>query len=149
MNNWNNMSFIPNNPMIDTMNQNRMGFNNSYMPAPRYELIKVNGEAGARNFKMAPNSATLLLDETAPIVWLVQTDGSGLITPTPFDIVVHQPPKEIDINNLAARVAELEERLNEQSNTFSSKQSKKQRQRNDQSYESTNDSTNQRNNESN
>lgn len=144
MNNWNNMNFMPNNPMIDTMNQNRMGFNNQYVAqmAPRYELIKVNGEAGAKNFKMAPNSATLLLDETAPIVWLVQTDGSGLLTPTPFDIVVHQQPPQIDINNLAARVAQLEERLNDQSNTITNKQSKKQRQRTEQPVESTSDATN-------
>lgn len=147
MNGWNNMNFMPNNPMIDTMNQNRMGFNNQYMNqmAPRYELIKVNGEAGAKNFKMAPNSATLLLDETAPIVWLVQTDGSGLLTPTPFDIIAHQQPPQIDINNLAERVAQLEERLNDQSNTFTTKQSKKQRQH----AESTNDTAGQRNNEPN
>lgn len=133
---------MPGNPMIDTMNQNRMNYNNQYMTqmAPRYELIKVNGEAGAKNFKMAPNSATLLLDTTAPIVWLVQTDGSGLLTPTPFDIVAHQTPQPIDINNLAARVAQLEERLNDQSNSFTNKQSKKQRQRNEQPAETTSDS---------
>lgn len=149
MNGWNNMNFMPNNPMIDTMNQNRMNYNNPYMPAPHYELVKVNGEAGAKNFKMAPNSAALLLDETAPIVWLVQTDGSGLLTPTPFDIFVHQQQPQIDINNLAARVAQLEERLNDQSNTISNKQSKKQRQRNDQPVESTSDTTNKRSNEPN
>ena len=133
MNYMNTMNFMPNNPMIDTMNQNRMNYNNPYMPALHYELVKVNGEAGAKNFKMAPNSAALLLDETAPIVWLVQTDGSGLLTPTPFDIIAHQQPQQIDINNLALRVAQLEERLNDQSNSFSGKQSKKQRQqRNDQ-----------------
>ena len=143
MNYMNTMNFMPNNPMIDTMNQNRMNYNNPYMPAPHYELVKVNGEAGAKNFKMAPNSAALLLDETAPIVWLVQTDGSGLLTPTPFDIIAHQQPQQIDINNLALRVAQLEERLNDQSNSFSGKQSKKQRQqRNDQPIESTSDSAN-------
>ena len=143
MNYMNTMNFMPNNPMIDTMNQNRMNYNNPYMPAPHYELVKVNGEAGAKNFKMAPNSAALLLDETAPIVWLVQTDGSGLLTPTPFDIIAHQQPQQIDINNLALRVAQLEERLNDQSNSFSCKQSKKQRQqRNEQSTESSSDSAN-------
>ena len=29
--------------------------------APRYEIIKVNGEAGARNFRMAANSSALFL----------------------------------------------------------------------------------------
>lgn len=136
MNTWN-----PSNPMFDAMAQNRFGYN--YMPAPRYEIVKVNGEAGARNFRMAPNSAALLLDETAPIVWLVQTDGSGLLTPTPFDIVPHQTPQQVDITNLATRVAQLEEKINNaQSNTFTNKQSKKQRQQRADAIESASDSEN-------
>ena len=43
--------------------------------APRYEVIQVNGENGARAFAMAPNSSALLMDATAPIVWLCTTDG--------------------------------------------------------------------------
>ena len=61
--------------------------------APRYEVIKVNGEAGARNFRMGPNSNALLLDNTAAIVWYAQTDGTGYLTVTPFDITPHQTPK--------------------------------------------------------
>jgi len=38
--------------------------------APHYDIIQVNGEAGARNFRMAPNSTALLLDKTASIIWL-------------------------------------------------------------------------------
>lgn len=44
--------------------------------APRYEVIQVNGENGARAFAMAPNSSALLMDATAPIVWLCTTDGA-------------------------------------------------------------------------
>lgn len=147
MNNWNNMNFMSGNPMIDTMNQNRANFSNPYMPAPRYELIKVNGEGGARNFRMAPNSQALLLDETAAIVWHAQTDGTGYLTVTPYDIMPHQQIPPVDINNLAARVAQLEEIINNgKSNSFTSKQSKKQRQR--ANNESSGDSTNQGDNES-
>ena len=58
-------------------------------PAPHYDIITVNGEAGAKNFKMAPNSKAALIDETAPIIWLAQTDGTGYLTVTPYDIVPH------------------------------------------------------------
>lgn len=46
--------------------------------APRYEVIQVNGENGARAFAMAPNSSALLMDATAPIVWLCTTDGVAI-----------------------------------------------------------------------
>jgi len=38
---------------------------------PHYELIKVNGEESAKNFRMGPNSDVLLLDEANPIVYHV------------------------------------------------------------------------------
>ena len=125
-------------------NNNMYNLNANYMPpAPQYELIKVNGEAGARNFRMAPNSQALLLDETAAIVWLAQTDGTGYLTVTPYDIFPHQQMPPVDINNLAMRVSQLEEKINNaQSNTISNKQSKKQRQQHADTNESTSDSTN-------
>lgn len=122
-----------NNPL--TTNFNSMGRmanmahqNSAYLPpAPRYEVIRVNGEAGARNFRMAPNSNALLLDETAAILWFAQTDGTGYLTVTPYDLMPHQQAQPVDINNLAARVTQLEEMINaRQSNSFSNKQSKKQ-----------------------
>lgn len=106
-------------------------FRPSYsMNMPRFEVIKVNGKAGAENFRMAPNSSALLLDNTAPIVWYVQTDGAGYLTAAPFDITPHQTPKPVDMNDLSARVTKLEELIAnvQQSNTGTTKQSKKQRQ---------------------
>lgn len=142
MENWN----IGNNMGMGMMGRQYNSFVPSQYnpPAPHYEIIKVNGEAGARNFRMGPNSSALLLDETAAIVWLAQTDGTGYLTVTPFDLAPHQAAPQIDLNNLVARVSALEELINanNQSNTFSNKQSKKQRQRNDQSVESASDATN-------
>ena len=106
--------------------------------APRYEVIKVNGQAGAKNFRMGPNSSMLLLDETAPIVWYVQTDGTGYLTATPFDISPHQVLPPVNLNDLSERVSKLEEALAnvQQSYTSNAKQRKQQR------VESANDATN-------
>lgn len=106
-------------------------FRSAFSPnMPKFEVIKVNGKAGAENFRMAPNSSALLLDSTAPIVWYVQTDGAGYLTAAPFDITPHQTPKPVDMNDLSARVSKLEELIAnvQQSNTGTTKQSKKQRQ---------------------
>ena len=129
MENWNmNPNAINMNPNYGRMNPS-MGTYNYMPPAPRYEVIKVNGEAGAKNFRMAPNSNALLLDETAAMIWFAQTDGTGYLTVTPYDIIPHQQVPPVDINNLAARVQQLEDVINaRQSNTYSNKQSKKHRQ---------------------
>ena len=135
MDTWNN-NFNPLN-----MNMNMGTMQPRYIPpAPRYEIIKVNGEAGARNFRMAPNSNALLLDETAAIVWFAQTDGTGYLTVTPYSITPYQPAPQVNINDLATRVAQLEEIVNNaQSNSFSNKRSKKP---NHATVEPANDATN-------
>lgn len=46
---------------------------------PHYEIIRVNGKPGVDAFQMGPNSSVILVDETAPIVWFVRTDGAGYI----------------------------------------------------------------------
>ena len=111
-------------------NMNQRNFMNNY--APHYEIIQVNGRAGAENFRMGPNSNYLLLDNSAPIIWLVKTDGSGLLTAIPYDYTLHQEAQPIDVNALALRVQQLEEELNNvrQSNVRSNKQPKKQQQPN-------------------
>lgn len=114
-----------------------MGTGAPYSPnyAPRYEIIKVNGEAGARNFQMAPNSNQLLLDSSTPnLMWLVQTDGAGYLTATPWDITPHQAQPQVNVSDLEARIKHLED-MYAQLNTGTTKQSRKHR------NESTTDST--------
>ena len=79
----------------------------------RQEIIKVNGENGARAYQLAPNCSALLLDENNPIVWLVTTDGAGYKTVTPYSITLYQPEPPIDISDLSRRIKALEEKLNE------------------------------------
>ena len=83
--------------------------------APRYEVIQVNGENGARAFATAPNSSALLMDATAPIVWLCTTDGAGYLTASPFSIAPYQPEKPVDVKTLEERIERLEAKLSEQS----------------------------------
>ena len=85
----------------------------------RHEIIRVNGKPGADAYQMAPNSQILLLDETAPIVWLKTTDGAGYATVTAYDIAPAQTAEQKDADRYAAletRIATLEAILNEQSN---------------------------------
>ena len=98
MNNYQNM-----------YNYNPYGYNRF----PTYEVIKVNGKPGVDAFQMGPNSSVLLLDETANIVWLAQTDGAGYKTATPFDIVPHQEAPQVDIKAIDSRIQSIEAELKE------------------------------------
>ena len=78
----------------------------NYVPnQTKQEIIKVNGRNGAEAYQLMPNSSALLLDETAPIVWLVQTDGAGYKTLSAFDLTPHE---EVNTNNV---LKSLDERL--------------------------------------
>ena len=82
------------------------------MRVSQQEIIRVNGRNGAMSIQMAPSSSVLVLDETAPLVWLCQTDGAGYLTVTPFDIAPHQEAPQVCVNDLSARLARLEEIVN-------------------------------------
>lgn len=79
----------------------------------KQDVTWVNGEAGARSYRMAPNSSCLLLDETAPLVWLCQTDGAGYQTVTPYQIAPYKPPEPVNLNTIMDRLERLEAKLNE------------------------------------
>lgn len=80
-----------------------------------HEIIQVNGANGANSFRMAPNSSCLLLDETAPLVWLCQSDGAGYHTVTPYKIEAYTPEPEPDYRSLDERLKRLEEMISGQS----------------------------------
>lgn len=81
----------------------------------KVEIIRVNGRNGAEAFAMPPNSSILLLDESAPVVWLKMTDGAGYPTITAYNI---SPAKAEAPNfeSLENRIARLEEIVNAKSN---------------------------------
>lgn len=84
-------------------------FNGMYQPMmqqPQQEVLKVTGRNGANALNLAPNSSILALDTSAPIVWLVTTDGAAYKTCTPYEI---KPYEEISTNSLEKRISRLEE----------------------------------------
>lgn len=78
----------------------------------RMEIVRVNGEGGARAYQMPPSSNALLLDEANPLVWLVQTDGAGYKTVTPYTITPYQAAPAPDLGSLEQRISRLEGMLN-------------------------------------
>ncbi len=101
---------------------------------PRYSIIQVRGQNGAEALQMAPNSKVLLLDETDPLIWFVQTDGAGYKTVTPYTISPYQPAPPVDLNSIEQRLSALEEKINAKSYNGTNKQ-RKQTNRSEQSYE--------------
>lgn len=83
------------------------------------EVVKVSGVNGVNAYQMAPNSSVLLLDTTAPIVWLVQTDGAGYKTSTAYDITPHATEEEVQFRSLEDRITRLEEAINAKSDVKS------------------------------
>ena len=84
----------------------------AYQQAQRQEVVKVNGEGGARAYPLGPNSSALLLDESGTLVWLITTDGAGYKSVAPFDISPHQAAPAPDYSSLEARITKLEEMIN-------------------------------------
>ena len=80
------------------------------------EVVKVSGINGVNAYQLPPNSSVLLLDTTAPIVWLVQTDGAGYKTSTPYDITPHESEETTQYKTLEERITKLEETINAKSN---------------------------------
>ena len=95
---WNNygMQTPYSNPYGQTMQQ-------ALQPC---SITKVSGENGAKAFGMAPNSSALLLDETAPLVWLKTTDGAGYPTLTPYTITPYQAAPPVAENGIYTLHAE-------------------------------------------
>lgn len=97
------------NPLYNPMINPYLGAAQPYRQAPRQEVVKVNGENGARAFPLGANSSALLLDESGTLVWLVTSDGAGYKTVAPFDISPHEAAPTPDFGDLEARITKLEE----------------------------------------
>lgn len=79
----------------------------------KQEIVRVNGEGGARAYQMAPNSSVLLLDESEALIWLKTTDGAGYANVTPYTISPRQEEKHPDLISLEERIKKLEDYVHE------------------------------------
>ena len=82
------------------------------MPAAAQQVVRVNGENGARAFQIGPNGSAMLLDESGTMVWLVTSDGAGYKTVQAYDITPHKTEAAPDFGNLENRIKRLEEIVN-------------------------------------
>ena len=111
-----------NNYMPPMMMNPMGGFNPFQQPVPvqpaQQQVVRVNGDNGARAYQMGANSSALLLDESGTMVWLVTSDGAGYKTVSAYDITPHQaePPK--DWTDLENRVKKLEEMMGGRRNGY-------------------------------
>lgn len=80
-------------------------------------ITEVNGENGARAYQIGANSSVILLDTSEPIIWIVQTDGAGYKTVTPYDITPHIPKEQVALDSIEQRLKKLEEMYNVKSDT--------------------------------
>ena len=109
-----------------------MNFQNPYMNpytfqqpvVPPSQVIKVNGENGARAYTMGANSSALLLDESGLMIWLVVSDGAGYKTVTPYDITPHQAAPVPDYGSLESRIKRLEDMINGSADSSAARQRK-------------------------
>ena len=82
------------------------------MPAAVQQVVRVNGENGARAYQIGANSSAMLLDESGTLVWLVTTDGAGYRTVQAYDITPHRAAAAPDYGSLENRIKRLEEIVN-------------------------------------
>ena len=82
------------------------------MPAAAQQVVRVNGENGARAYQIGANSSAMLLDESGLMVWLVTSDGAGYKTVQAYDITPHKEAQAPDFGSLEDRIKRLEEIVN-------------------------------------
>lgn len=71
---------------------------------PPQQVIQVAGRQSIDTLQMSSNSSVLIMDTSAPIVWLCVSDGLGKVTATAYDITPHQDTPPFDIAGFAESV---------------------------------------------
>ena len=79
---------------------------------PPQQVLQANGKASVDAIRMSPNSSVLIMDNTAPIVWLCTSDGLGNVTSTPYDISPHKDTPPVDAATFEGRLSTVETNLN-------------------------------------
>lgn len=76
--------------------------------APSQQVLQANGKASIDALRLSPNSSVLIMDTTAPLVWLCVSDSLGNVKSTAYDIKLH----EEQIIGVEQRIANLETLIN-------------------------------------
>ena len=85
--------------------QQMAGINNRH-------ILRVHGEAGVDALQMLPDQELIVMDDTAPMIWVIKTDSAGYKgVKQAFDITPHVEAPPPDVQGMETRIAALEERL--------------------------------------
>ena len=79
---------------------------------PPQQVVQANGKSSISALRMSPNSSVLIMDTTAPIVWLCTSDGLGNVTPIAYDITPHKDAPTPDVSSFEQRLSAVENGLN-------------------------------------
>ena len=88
---------------------------------PVYSAAPIHGRDAAWQFLMGPNSEIYLPDDTEDIIWWIRTDQNGNRTVKPFDVLPHEEPKSVDMNDILTRLSAVEEWINGKQNKSNAK----------------------------
>ena len=80
---------------------------------PPQQVLQANGKASIDALRMSPNSSALIMDSTAPIVWLCTSDSLGNVSSTPYDISQHKDTPPVDMGSVETRLATVEASINQ------------------------------------
>ena len=81
------------------------------------QIIQVNGKASVDTIQLAPNSSVLLMDTTAPMVWMCVSDGVGKVVATPYKIEPYiEKDEKADViekrlQDIETSIADIEKRI--------------------------------------
>ena len=78
---------------------------------PPQQVLQANGKPSINALRMSTNSSVLIMDSTAPMVWLCTSDGLGNVTPVPYDITPHKDTPAPDLGSFETRLAAVESGL--------------------------------------
>ena len=75
---------------------------------PQQQVVQVSGPDSLTQIQLAPNSSMLAMDQGAPVVYLIQSDGVGKVTFTAYDISPHKDAAAVQRESMDARLSALE-----------------------------------------
>lgn len=91
-----------------TYNNNPFQVQQQNNTLPQQQIIQVNGKASVDTIQLAPNSSILVMDTSAPLVWLCVSDGVGKVTAKAYDIIEHKDTPPIDVASVEQRLTAVE-----------------------------------------
>lgn len=124
MNSWNqnqNQNMVVGQAQFNPYTQPNLWGQYSQQRLPIYRADPIHGENAAWQFPMGPNSEIYLPDADEDIIWWIRTDANGNKSVLPFNATLREKKPQVDTEDLAARLAAVEEWINGKQNKSNAK----------------------------